>query len=167
MNIFLLDRDIRKCAQAHCDKHVNKMILEGAQLLSSAIHVLDPKLAQDTPNLYRLTHKNHPCAVWVRSCLTHYMYLYELMEELNLEAKFRYGHDKDHLSMLKAREWSPPQNLPIVGFVDPPKCVHDDFKQIPDVVEAYRQYYIRDKADIATWTKREPPEWMKPLLKHT
>lgn len=41
VNIFMLDLDPRAAAQAHCDKHVVKMILETAQLLSSAWHALD------------------------------------------------------------------------------------------------------------------------------
>ena len=41
MNIFYLDRDEQKAAQYHCDKHVVKMILESAQLLSTAHRVLD------------------------------------------------------------------------------------------------------------------------------
>jgi len=36
MNIFYLDPQPRLCAQYHCDKHVVKMILEYAQLLSTA-----------------------------------------------------------------------------------------------------------------------------------
>jgi hypothetical protein len=160
MNIFFLDRDITKCAQAHCDKHVNKMILEGAQLLASAIHVLDPKLAQAQPDLYRLTHKNHPCAVWVRADAHNYMYLLDLMEALNTEAQWRYARQTDHLSLVKAREWYPPQ-MPFVRFTEPPKCVHDDFKYIQDPVEAYREYYRRDKKEIAYWTKRERPEWFR------
>ena len=35
MNIFVLDDDIEKCARYHCDKHVVKMILESAQMLST------------------------------------------------------------------------------------------------------------------------------------
>lgn len=39
MNIFFLDRNIRKCAAYHCDKHVVKMILESTQLLSTALYL--------------------------------------------------------------------------------------------------------------------------------
>lgn len=137
------------------------MILEGAQLLASAIHVIDPKLAQaqvESNSLYRLTHKNHPCAIWVRSSVEHYIYLLDLMTALNEEAKWRYDRSNDHLSLLKAQEWEVPV-LPFTTFVEPPKCVHDDFKQMPDTVEAYREYYKRDKRDIAKWTKRSPPVW--------
>ena len=33
MNLFLLDVDLKKCAQFHCNKHVVKMILELTQIL--------------------------------------------------------------------------------------------------------------------------------------
>jgi len=41
MNIFYLDRDPRKCAEMHLDKHCVKMIIEYAQLMSTAHRVLD------------------------------------------------------------------------------------------------------------------------------
>ena len=36
MNIFFLDKDPKIAAQLQCDKHVVKMILETAQMLSTA-----------------------------------------------------------------------------------------------------------------------------------
>lgn len=157
MNIFYLDRDIQKCAQAHCDKHVNKMILEGAQLLASAHHLTNPEASMIT-DMYRLTHKNHPDAIWVRSSINNYLYLMDLMEALNEECQYRYEHKRDHISLAKVHNWGYPV-LPDIPFTEPPKCVHDDWKQVPDTVEAYRQYYKRDKRDIVSWTKREPPSW--------
>ncbi len=44
MNIFALDIDPRLAAQAHLDRHVVKMILEYAQLLSTAHRLLDGRL---------------------------------------------------------------------------------------------------------------------------
>lgn len=157
MNIFYLSSDIEECARFHCDRHVNKMILESAQLMASVHRLTDPK-ADEIPCLYRLTHKNHPCAVWARESLDNYEYLFSLCLFLNEEAKYRYGHSKDHLSFEKVNGWPVP-NILAKGFSEPPKCVHDDFKGYDSTVEAYRAYYRRDKADIATWTKRSKPYW--------
>ena len=157
MNVFFIDRNITKCAQAHVDKHVNKMILEGAQLLASAHHITNPDAA-NIPNMYRLTHKNHPDAIWVRASINHYLYLMDLMEALNEECQYRYEHKKTHVSLSKVWNWPYP-SLPDIPFTEPPRCVHDDFKGIADTVEAYREYYKRDKRPIATWTKRDPPDW--------
>ena len=41
MNIFYLDTNPALCAEYHCDKHVLKMIIEYAQLLSTAHRILD------------------------------------------------------------------------------------------------------------------------------
>jgi hypothetical protein len=41
MNIFYLHPNPEVCAKHHCDKHVVKMTLETAQLLSTVPHVLD------------------------------------------------------------------------------------------------------------------------------
>ena len=41
MNIFYLSDDPQICAEQHCDKHVVKMCIEYAQLLSTAHRVLD------------------------------------------------------------------------------------------------------------------------------
>ena len=41
MNVFVLDYDPKTAAEMHCDKHVVKMILETAQLLSTSHRMLD------------------------------------------------------------------------------------------------------------------------------
>ena len=44
MNVFVLDKDPAKAAQYHCDKHVNKMIVEHLQMMSivAVVNDLDP-----------------------------------------------------------------------------------------------------------------------------
>ena len=41
MNIFYLHKDPEISAKMHCDKHVVKMIIEYAQLMSTAHRILD------------------------------------------------------------------------------------------------------------------------------
>ena len=93
MNIFFLDEDSKMCAQAHCDKHVVKMILEYAQMMSTAHRVLDPPSELIEP-MYKPTHKNHPAAVWVRESDANYKWLYDLWFWLAKEYWWRY--DKMH-----------------------------------------------------------------------
>ena len=50
MNIFYLDPRPDTAAEMHCDKHCVKMILEYAQMLSTAHRVLDEDDAH--PDLY-------------------------------------------------------------------------------------------------------------------
>ena len=41
MNIFYLDSNAKTSAEMHLDKHVSKMLVEYAQLMSTAHRVLD------------------------------------------------------------------------------------------------------------------------------
>ena len=63
MNRFIIAESAKEIAQSLCDKHVVKMPLEEAQMLSTVVRQLDPDYA-DKHGLYRVAHKNHPCTLW-------------------------------------------------------------------------------------------------------
>jgi len=152
MNIFFLDFDVKKCAEYHCDKHVVKMILETAQLLCSVHHVTGGTAP------YKLSHKNHPCSIWVRSSLSNYLYLCELGLALGEEYTHRYG--KKHKSV-EVIEWclSNRPNIHDVDFTSPPLAMGDEYKIGNDVIESYRNYYKGAKSEIVSWKNRETPDW--------
>ena len=54
MNIFYLDKNPKVAAQMMCDKHVVKMILESAQMLSTAHRVLDGDAYADLIGMYKI-----------------------------------------------------------------------------------------------------------------
>ena len=151
MNIFFLDKNVSKCAKYHNDKHVVKMILETAQLLCG-VHWFTGGNAP-----YKLSHKNHPCAIWARESLTNYLYLCELGLELSREYTYRYG--KKHKSQ-EIIEWCIDNKPNIVdkGFTEPAKAMPDEYK-VKSVVESYRNYYLGAKSGFASWKNRETPEW--------
>jgi len=153
MNIFLLDYDVVKCARYHCDKHCVKQLLEAAQLLCGAHHVTNSKL--DIP--YKLSHKNHPCSIWVRESLSNYLYLCELGLELCKEYTYRY--EKRHKSQ-DVIEWCVTNlvNICDKGVTEPPKAMPDEYK-VKDVIQSYRNYYIGAKKDVVSWKKRDIPTW--------
>ena len=158
MNIFILDYDVKKCAQYHVDKHVVKMILETAQLLCGVHHMtpqVAPQVAPQVP--YKLSHKNHPCAIWARESLTNYLYLCELGLELCYEYTYRYG--KRHKSQ-DVIEWCIVNKPGIVdiGFTEPAKAMPDEYK-VDSVVQSYRNYYMGAKSGFAYWKGRETPKW--------
>lgn len=153
MNIFLLDYDVKKCAQSHVDKHVVKMILETAQLLCGVHHVTGT--VDGIP--YKLSHKNHPCSIWVRESFTNYLYLCELGLELCYEYTYRYG--KRHKSQ-DIIEWCVVNKPNILdkGFTAPAKAMPDEYK-VSDPVQSYRNYYCGAKSGFASWKNREIPNW--------
>ena len=157
MNIFYLDKEPVIAAQMMCDKHVVKMILESAQLLSTAHRVLDGDVYADSVGLYKTAHKNHPSTIWTRASVHNYNWLYNHMNGLMQEYTCRYG--KHHASeRLVAPLRKTPTTIPVVDFSDPPQCM-PDYCKTEDTVSAYRYYYINEKASFAKWKNAKIPEW--------
>ena len=157
MNIFYLDRDPVIAAQMSCDKHVVKMILESAQMLSTAHRVLDGDEYADKVGLYKKAHVNHPSTIWVRSSYQHYKWLYDHMVALMREYTYRYGkHHATERLLTPLSEY--PQAIPVGDFTNPPQCMPEVCKG-EDTVLAYQNYYIIEKSGFARWTKREIPAW--------
>lgn len=179
MNIFYLDNDPIECAKLHCDKHVVKMCIEYAQLLSTAHRVLDGKeyvdknvngrrikrwkLEHHENLIYKACHINHPSTVWTRSNLENYMWLYRMWCALGDEYTHRYGKKHACLNKLKEVLSSPPNNIRHdSAFYEPPPAM----KQYPqcivvgDSVVSYHNYYREAKARFAKWTNRLIPTFM-------
>ena len=93
MNIFILNNDPVIAAQEQCDKHVVKMIVESAQMLSTVHRMLDGvmerrpsksgaklqywKLDDEREDLlYKACHFNHPSTVWTRESCCNYTWHY-------------------------------------------------------------------------------------------
>lgn len=153
MNIFFLDRDVVTCAKYHCDKHVVKMIVETAQLLSTAVRLN----GFDNDDVYKITHKNHPSAVWVRSSSTHYIWTLDLLRELLTEYTIRYGKIHKTTSVYQTLINIGPIGR-CIDWIDPPQCMPDDCKS-SDTVESYRAYYKAHKSHFATWKTCVPSWW--------
>lgn len=156
MNIFYLDKCPQKAAQYHCDKHVVKMVLETAQLLSTAHRVLDNP-TDDI--LYKTTHVNHPSSIWVRSSISNYSWTYMLFMYLSDEYEERYN--KQHKSWIKLRNklLFPPKSLK--SFLETPiaLAMPEEYKTSCPVT-SYRTYYKKDKAYMAKWEKLDNiPQW--------
>lgn len=179
MNIFYLSRNPTECAQMHCDSHTVKMILEYSQLLSTAHRVLDHdrvvkelsatgkstvkryRLSDSRDNiLYHVAHMNHPSNVWARTTNNNYTWLWCLLNELCGEYTYRYGktHKVEASGLLEALK-TPPKNIPVGYLTQPPQCMPEEYRQ-SNAVEAYREFYVKDKSRFAKWAKNRPsPEW--------
>lgn len=180
MNIFILDESPGCAARQHCDKHVVKMIIESAQMLSTAHRVLDGseyqdrtrngrrikrwRLNENDDRFYKGVHVNHPCTVWTRQSKENYKWHYELFIALCDEYTYRYG--KVHETDRKLRELlkEPPNNFKCVGLTPWPQCMPDYCKH-KNPITAYRNYYKNEKKAFAVWTTRNTPNWFtdKPI----
>jgi len=170
MNIFFLDDDPKMCAISHCDKHVVKMILEYAQMMSTAHRELDTQ-TELIESMYKSTHKNHPSSRWVRESEGNYRWTHDLWFWLCKEYWWRY--DKIHKTWenLYNKLSHVPKNIPSGVTTPPPLCMPDEYKidtgtPVQDTIESYRKYYLEDKSSFAKWggpveKMRQPPEWWK------
>jgi len=163
------------------DKHVVKMIVETAQLLSTAHRVLDglqvrvqyitDKGKKRSKNVwvlddgrndwfYNATHINHPCAVWCRESVENYNWLVDHLFALGDEYNHRYG--KSHLTIEKLgyEIQSPPDNLRAWDWTSPPSAMDTEYIVSTDPIENYRNYYKYGKAKLHSWKKREVPAWI-------
>jgi hypothetical protein len=179
MNIFVLDNNPVKSAQMMCDKHVVKMIVESAQMLSTVHRYIDGyeykdrgKRGQlirrwehytDRNNVIRL-HKavmiNHPCTIWARQTAGNYAWLASHAIALCNEYEHRYKRKHANRGLI---EWMS-THYPIEGVVGLhltpfAQAMPDQYKVEGDAVHAYRNYYIGEKSGFAKWTNREIPEW--------
>lgn len=160
----------------HLDKHAVKMIIEYAQLLSTAHRVLDGsectvisasgrkkkvwKLSDGDldSSIYAATHINHPSAKWVRHSRENYEWLYSMWSCLLDEYTHRYG--KVHKTGRLAEHLGvPPTSIESKGFSPPWRAMPDDVKIGDDSLLSYRNYYITYKHKMARWTNRQMPEW--------
>ena len=157
------------------DKHVVKMILESAQLLSTAHRVLDGVEYIDVTSgrrikrwmlvdsredvMYKATHINHPSAVWCRQSVENYTWLSDHLFALLDEYTYRY--DKKHAcSMLAIELQAPPFNLKDWEWTKMPSCMDEKYIIGQDPIINYRNYYRIGKANLHSWKKREAPEWI-------
>ena len=184
MNLFYLHNDPVVSAEMHCDKHVVKMIIEYAQMLSTAHRILDGEQITALQNgrriqrwnldgdkdlhtlemqttLYKAAHVNHPSTQWVRENAIQYQYAYDMFVALCDEYTYRYG--KVHLTDKKLRKLlnNLPNNITLGVFNEPPQCMPNDVKVLGDTINAYHKYYAVYKKDFAKWTSRPVPKFME------
>jgi hypothetical protein len=182
MNIFWLDENLQLCAQYHCDKHVVKMIIEYAQLLSTAHRILDSSSSYEEKSknnriverfflddknlnfsLYKASHIKHPCAIWIREQIGNYSYLYQLFSYLHDEFVYRYGKIHSTFAKLGIILKDGPKNIDQnldVNYSSIPLCMPDEYK-VDSYIQSYRNFYIygKSKSFNVTWKNREIPEW--------
>lgn len=148
MNIFYLSSHPHLAAMDHCDQHCSKMLIEYAQLMSTAHRLTDSPWAEQC---YKTAHKNHPSTIWTRESAENYKWLYQLWSAL--AGEFRQRRGKDHGSWTKLKDvlCNVPPRLPARPFEEPPQCMPDEYKQPDHCSAAYRAYYRGDKARFAKW----------------
>ena len=177
MNIFFLcalfsSADLRALAGLYHKKH-QKIILEIAQMLSTAVHV---NLPEHVDGVYRPSHRHHPMTLWVTA--SPYNALLAVRIAHALDARFRKERKSgkphasmaivNHVASLLARHWDAMTNAdalarlhaqetttlcPVENWVLPvtpiPACVGRPV-DTPDLIKHYTVYY---KQKLDAWNE--------------
>jgi len=159
MNIFVTNKNPKIAATHLDDLRLRKMILETAQLLSTAMNE-----AGVMKGPYKSTHINHPCSKWTRESFSNFHWLTEYFIALNKEYYYRFS--KYHACSQYIELFSDS----VIDFISE----HDNlneltpfvnctiFKEESNTFRAYREALNRkwlvDKRP-PKWTKRTKPDW--------
>tara|TARA_R110000823_G_scaffold220817_4_gene349363 strand:- start:316 stop:810 length:495 start_codon:yes stop_codon:yes gene_type:complete len=162
MNIFILDNDMVKSASYLFDSHITKMPTEMGQMLACCYTKEDLKDAPltKTGNVRGHSHYNHPCSKWVRESTGNFLWGLNYAFAMCSEKEYRYPNNGEH-GIRIFLDWCSEHvaTLPESDGVTPHvKCMPDHCKS-NGVVESYRTLYTKEKAHLAKWTRRWPPEW--------
>jgi hypothetical protein len=159
MNIFYLHDAPKECAAMHTDKHVVKMILEYAQLLSTAHYVCDGATPE---GMYKPTHINHPSAIWVRKSKHNYTWLCYLLLDLCSEYTYRYNkvHKVEREGLCYLLLKNVPKNIGKELWTEPTPAMPDEYKVKDDSIASYRKYYASAKTHLHSWKRRPIPSFI-------
>ena len=166
MNIFVLDNDPVKAAQAMDCVRVPKMVTESAQMMASALRYHGatdeqmPLTKSGTP--YKGGYAHHPCTIWAGDSRANFIWLARHAIALCEEYTKRFG--KHHacqdpiIDMYCICGLIPFTNS---RFLTPfAQAMPDEYKNY-DAVKAYRAYY-HSKADSkggVHYRHTSPPDW--------
>ena len=161
MNIFALSRCPMQSAQWLDDIRKNKMILESAQMLSTAVRVLSP----DTDlSVYKVAYLNHPCTIWARQSRDNFKWLLSHMSHLFLQKD---GLHKSASLLTDFQKYADSGYFPSEGLTPFANCARNlergvDYSEHPDTHEAYRVYMNdrwKENNITLTWRWGREPEW--------
>lgn len=161
MNVFSFHPEPYTSALWLDDLRKNKMILESAQMLSTAMHLMN---SPDTDKVYKSTHVNHPANVWVRSSRANFKWTLDWMIALGEQR----GKPHKSLSLVphfeefySTGDFSNEELTPFVNCARKAPGVMD-FTHVVDSCDAYRRYLSMkwDSDDRRpTWFNGSQPNW--------
>jgi hypothetical protein len=152
MNIFFLHKHPVIAAQMQCDKHVVKMVLETAQMLSTAAR------AQGHDVGYKSAYPKHPMTLWVNQNADNFRWAW--LHGMSLAKEYTNRYDKIHKSQEILEQLENYATGDEAHITEPPQCMPDQYKT-NDYVTAYRNYYVGDKKRFAKYKNCKTPKFMQ------
>jgi hypothetical protein len=153
MNIFFTSSCPVESAKFLDTKRVNKMILESAQLLSTALR----ENGYEGDGIYKATHRNHPSNIWARQSKSNYIWLLKHFKALAEEyysrrSKWHKSYTTLYNTLADAVSYIPEGDLTPFANCAAREDLGISYKHLDDVHVAY-QLYLNERWDL---DKKEP-----------
>ena len=161
MNIFAFDKCPMRSALWLDDIRKNKMILESAQMLSTAVRALCP---DTTLEVYKSAYLNHPCSKWARQSRANFKWLLHHMSWLYNQKS---GDHKSARLIPEFQKYADDGDFPDEYLTPFANCARNlergvDYSEVDDVHQAYRMYMNdrwKERNITLTWRWGEEPDW--------
>ena len=166
MNLFFLHANAIIAARSQCDKHIVKMLLETAQILSTACK--EYNISHEA--LYKPTHRNHPVVKWTMYSRGNFEWVLYHGTAICKEYTRRYKRVHKSENVIR-KVWSLYTSIkfPSTKFTIPVKCMPEECKiegdTLDSVVQSYRNFYNIKKSRFAVWKYTDTPIWFKPCVR--
>ena len=163
MNIFVLDENPVKSAQAMDCVRVPKMVTESAQMMASALRrwgATDEQMPlTKSGSPYKGGYHHHPCTIFAGDTRANFKWLAHHAEALLDEYYHRFG--KVHACHNPIYQMSSMSKMIPEGELTPfAQAMPDEYKD-DDAVKAYRAYYHSkmNSAGGVHYRHTSPPDW--------
>jgi len=168
VNFFYLDINPKLCARYYCNKHIIKIPIEIAQILSKVHYELKSNIVYDKIYKNSSVVKNTIGPyIWIKESLDNYIWACHLGLELINEYKFRYNKETFKTQIIIETLLNNLPNLPKIGktkFISTNQF--DMFQFISnDPVICARYNYCEMKCANDIWTNRKEPHWFENIKK--
>ena len=173
MNIFAPHPSPVQSAMWLDDIRKNKMILESAQMLSTAIHIISPE--NQYRSLYKQTHVNHPANVWIRQSRGNFVWLLHHMAAMHKQkgpTRLRPNGHKSGTLMPAFLHFAKNGSFPRKDLTSFANCAANNalglnFKHVEDTNTAYRLYLNeRWRDDVTRASNPDAPWYHMPKWDH-
>lgn len=149
MNIFATSPDPIESARVLDNSRVIKMILECAQLLSTAI------TQHGGTSPYKSTHHNHPCTIWTAASRENAQWVFQHMMALSEEYSARFSKTHRTTRLYSTMLYEGLSYIPSKGLQPFINCT-TSHKHIQDVHAAYYCELLKK-----WYLDKRPPKWYR------
>ena len=125
MNIFFLDEDPKNAAKLQCDKHVVKMVVETAQMLSTAAR------AQGHDVGYQSAYPKHPMTLWVGQ--SPHNFAWTIIHGMALCKEYTHRYNKTHATEKIINDLYSVCKGDYMKKTEPPQCTRQENETLNSV----------------------------------